>query len=54
MDDYSLDAVAREVLGEGKAVDNPYDRMAEIDRMFAEVREAVRAGRARALRTRSR
>jgi len=33
---YSLENVAQTLLGEGKAVDNPYQRMAEINRMFAE------------------
>jgi DNA polymerase-2 len=36
MDDYSLDAVAREVLGEGKAVaGNVHDRVEEIQRNYA-------------------
>ncbi|MBQ5941940.1 DNA polymerase II [Massilia sp. AB1] len=33
---FSLESVAQSLLGEGKAIDNPFDRMAEIDRMFAE------------------
>ncbi|MDN2487597.1 DNA polymerase II [Kosakonia sacchari] len=33
---FSLEAVSRELLGEGKAIDNPWDRMDEIDRRFAE------------------
>ncbi|UYG02012.1 DNA polymerase II [Halomonas sp. LR3S48] len=33
---FSLENVAQELLGEGKAIDNPYQRMDEIDRMFAE------------------
>ncbi|HAK92041.1 MAG TPA: DNA polymerase II, partial [Massilia timonae] len=32
---FSLENVSRALLGEGKAIDNPHDRMAEIDRMFA-------------------
>jgi DNA polymerase-2 len=38
---FSLEHVAQSLLGEGKAVDNPYDRMAEIDRMFAEDKPAL-------------
>ena len=38
---FSLEAVARTLLGEGKAIDNPYDRMDEIDRMFAEDKPAL-------------
>lgn len=38
---FSLEAVARQLLGEGKAIDNPHDRMAEIDRMFAEDKPAL-------------
>ncbi|MGS0639951.1 DNA polymerase II, partial [Citrobacter sp. VF227] len=37
----SLENVAQTLLGEGKAVDNPYQRMAEIDRMFAEDKPAL-------------
>ena len=33
---FSLEHVSQALLGEGKAIDNPYDRMAEIDRRFAE------------------
>jgi DNA polymerase-2 len=38
---FSLEHVAQSLLGEGKAVDNPYDRMAEIDRMFDEDKPAL-------------
>ena len=38
---FSLESVAQSLLGEGKAIDNPYDRMAEIDRMFAEDKPAL-------------
>ena len=38
---FSLESVAQNLLGEGKAIDNPYDRMAEIDRMFAEDKPAL-------------
>ena len=38
---FSLEAVAQQLLGEGKAVDNPYSRMAEIQRMFDEDRPAL-------------
>lgn len=38
---FSLEAVARTLLGEGKAIDNPYDRMDEIDRMFADDKPAL-------------
>jgi DNA polymerase-2 len=38
---FSLEHVAQSLLGEGKAVDNPYDRMAEIDRMFEEDKPAL-------------
>jgi DNA polymerase-2 len=38
---FSLENVARTLLGEGKAIDNPYDRMAEIDRRFAEDKPAL-------------
>ncbi|RZT42100.1 DNA polymerase II [Cupriavidus agavae] len=38
---FSLESVARTLLGEGKAIDNPYDRMAEIDRMFAQDKPAL-------------
>lgn len=33
---FSLEHVSQTLLGEGKSIDNPYDRMAEIDRRFAE------------------
>jgi DNA polymerase II len=33
---FSLEAVAQTLLGEGKSIANPYQRMAEIDRRFAE------------------
>ena len=38
---FSLESVAQQLLGEGKAIDNPFDRMAEIDRMFAEDKPAL-------------
>ena len=38
---FSLENVSRALLGEGKAIDNPHDRMAEIDRMFAEDKPAL-------------
>ena len=38
---FSLEHVAQTLLGEGKAVDNPYDRMAEIERRFAEDKPAL-------------
>jgi len=38
---FSLEHVAQTLLGEGKAIDNPYDRMAEIDRMFADDKPAL-------------
>jgi len=38
---FSLESVAQPLLGEGKAIDNPYQRMAEIDRMFAEDKPAL-------------
>ncbi len=38
---FSLESVAQTLLGEGKAIDNPYQRMAEIDRMFAEDKPAL-------------
>ena len=38
---FSLENVARELLGEGKAIDNPYQRMDEINRMFAEDKPAL-------------
>ncbi|MEA7187937.1 zinc-binding dehydrogenase, partial [Salmonella enterica subsp. enterica serovar Virginia] len=33
---FSLEAVSQELLGEGKSIDNPWDRMDEIDRRFAQ------------------
>ncbi|MDZ5459696.1 DNA polymerase II [Azohydromonas lata] len=38
---FALENVARELLGEGKAIDTPDERMAEIDRMFAEDKVAL-------------
>lgn len=38
---FSLENVARELLGEGKAIDNPYQRLDEILRMFAEDKPAL-------------
>ncbi|WP_448131689.1 DNA polymerase II [Stutzerimonas chloritidismutans] len=38
---FSLENVAQTLLGEGKAIDNPYQRMAEIDCMFAEDKPAL-------------
>ncbi|MCA1323837.1 DNA polymerase II [Herbaspirillum seropedicae] len=38
---FSLENVARTLLGEGKAIATPYQRMDEIDRMFAEDRAAL-------------
>ena len=38
---FSLEAVARELLGEGKAIDNPWERMDEIDRRFNEDKPAL-------------
>jgi DNA polymerase-2 len=38
---FSLEHVAQSLLGEGKSIDNPYDRMAEIDRMFDEDKPAL-------------
>ncbi|WP_279025015.1 DNA polymerase II [Gibbsiella quercinecans] len=38
---FSLEYVAQALLGEGKAIDNPYQRMAEIDRRFAEDKPAL-------------
>jgi DNA polymerase-2 len=40
---FSLEHVAQSLLGEGKAIDNPYDRMASIDRMFARTSRRWRA-----------
>ncbi|WP_336296147.1 DNA polymerase II [Cronobacter dublinensis] len=38
---FSLEAVSQELLGEGKAIDNPWQRMDEIDRRFAEDKPAL-------------
>jgi DNA polymerase-2 len=38
---FSLEHVAQTLLGEGKEIGNPYDRMAEIDRMFEEDKPAL-------------
>ncbi|WP_198320835.1 DNA polymerase II, partial [Azohydromonas aeria] len=38
---FALENVARELLGEGKAIDTPHERMAEIDRMFAQDKVAL-------------
>lgn len=38
---FSLEAVARSLLNEGKAISTPYQRMDEIDRMFAEDKAAL-------------
>ncbi|MEM6160350.1 DNA polymerase II [Erwinia sp. P6884] len=38
---FSLETVSRELLGEGKAIDNPWDRMQEIDKRFAENKPAL-------------
>jgi len=38
---FSLESVSRILLGEGKAIDNPHDRMAEIDRMFNQDKPAL-------------
>ncbi|MDR6235247.1 DNA polymerase II [Pseudomonas oryzihabitans] len=38
---YSLENVSRTLLGEGKAIDNPHDRMASINRMFASEKSAL-------------
>jgi DNA polymerase-2 len=38
---FSLEHVSQTLLGEGKSIDNPYDRMAEIDRRFAENKLAL-------------
>ncbi|MFC3285051.1 DNA polymerase II [Litchfieldella rifensis] len=38
---FSLENVAQMLLGEGKAIDTPYQRMDEIDRMFAEDKPAL-------------
>jgi DNA polymerase-2 len=38
---FSLEYVAQTLLGEGKSIDNPYQRMAEIDRRFTEDKPAL-------------
>ncbi|WP_091874889.1 DNA polymerase II [Massilia yuzhufengensis] len=38
---FSLESVSQTLLGEGKAIDNPYSRMDEINRMFAEDKPAL-------------
>lgn len=38
---FSLESVSQELLGEGKAIDDPWHRMAEIDRRFAEDKPAL-------------
>ncbi|MGC3872887.1 DNA polymerase II [Halomonas sp. GXIMD04776] len=38
---FSLENVAQTLLGEGKAIDNPYQRMDDINRMFAEDKPAL-------------
>lgn len=38
---FSLEHVAQTLLGEGKAIDDPYSRMTAIDRMFAEDKVAL-------------
>jgi len=38
---FSLESVSQELLGEGKAIDNPWDRMDEIDRRFAQDKPAL-------------
>jgi len=38
---FSLENVSQSLLGEGKAIDKPYDRMASIDRMFAQDKPAL-------------
>ncbi|SFH47537.1 DNA polymerase II [Modicisalibacter xianhensis] len=38
---FSLEHVAQALLGEGKAIDNPYQRMDDINRMFAEDKPAL-------------
>ncbi|MFC5478810.1 DNA polymerase II [Massilia suwonensis] len=38
---FSLEHVAQSLLGEAKSIDNPYDRMASIDRMFAQDKPAL-------------
>src|SRR5262249_16244115 len=38
---FSLDAVSQELLGEGKAIGDEYDRMAEIERRYREDKPAL-------------
>jgi len=38
---FSLESVSQHLLGEGKAIDNPYSRMDEINRMFREDKPAL-------------
>ncbi|OWW19491.1 DNA polymerase II [Noviherbaspirillum denitrificans] len=38
---FSLESVSQTLLGEGKSIDNPYDRMAEIQRRFDEDKPAL-------------
>lgn len=38
---FSLEHVSQTLLGEGKSIDNPYERMAEIDRRFNEDKPAL-------------
>lgn len=38
---FSLESVAQTLLGEGKAIDNPYDRMDAIDRLFEQDKPAL-------------
>lgn len=38
---FSLETVSQELLGEGKSIDNPWDRMDEIDRRFAQDKPAL-------------
>lgn len=38
---FSLEAVSQELLGEGKSINNPWDRMDEIDRRFAQDKPAL-------------
>lgn len=38
---FSLEHVSQTLLGEGKSIDNPYQRMAEIDQRFAEDKPAL-------------
>ena len=38
---FSLEHVSQTLLGEGKSIDNPYQRMAEIDRRYAEDKPAL-------------